>query len=302
MRITSLYPTATEIAFAIEAGDDVVGVSHECDFPPEAKERKVVTKARFDPSEMTSAEIYQEKVETIRKFGSLYRLDETAMWGCQADVVITQGPGDFSLVSLHGVRAIAEGLNPRPELMILYPRHLDDVLDDHTRVGFAIRRMGEARELAEGLRERVDAVESAARGATRRLVAFVQWLDPSFSGGYWVPQLIEIAGGVDALNTSGLSPSRFHWPDLRQLNPEVLIFACEDMSIERVRSEMRLFTERPGWWELGAQRSDRVFIGDGTRFTRAGPRLIDGLEALAWAIHPDRFPEPPEDVLQKFRD
>ena len=113
MRITSLYPTATEIAFAIEAGDDVVGVSHECDFPPEAKERKVVTKARFDPSEMTSAEIYQEKVETIRKFGSLYRLDETAMWGCQADVVITQGPGDFSLVSLHGVRAIAEGLNPK---------------------------------------------------------------------------------------------------------------------------------------------------------------------------------------------
>ena len=302
MRITSLFPTATEIAFALGAGDDVVGVSHECDYPPEATERKVVTKSRFDPSEMTSAEIYHEKVETNRKFGSLYRLDETAMWGCQAEVVITQGPGDFSLVSLHGVRAIAEGLNPRPELMILYPRHLDDVLDDHSRVGFAIRRMGEARELVEEMRERVAAVEAAAKGARRRLVAFVQWLDPSFSGGYWIPQLIETAGGVDALNTSGLSPTRFHWAELRHHNPEVLIIACEDMNIERLRSEMHVLSERPGWWELNAKRADRVFIGDGACFTRAGPRLIEGLEAVAWAINPDRFPEPRPDVLQRFGD
>jgi iron complex transport system substrate-binding protein len=302
MRIVSLFPAATEIAFAVGAGDEIVGVSHACDFPPEVKERKAVTKARFDPSEMSSAEIYRQKVETNRKFGSLYRLDETAMWGCQANVMITQGPGDFSLVSLQGARAIAEGLNPRPELMILYPKHLDDVLDDHSRVGFAVGHMGEARELVEDVREKIAAVESAVSGATRRLVSFVQWLDPSFSGGYWIPQLIEIAGGIDALNTAGLAPTRFHWQELRQRDTEVLVFACEDMSVERVRAEMHLFSERPGWWELLAKRLDRVFIGDGSCFTRAGPRLIDGLEALAWAIHPDLFPEPPPEVLQKFGD
>jgi iron complex transport system substrate-binding protein len=107
MRITSLFPTGTEIAFAIGAGDEVVGVSHACDFPPEVSERKAVTKARFDPGELSCAAIYRQKVETARKFGSLFRLDETAMWGCRANVVITQGPSDFSLVSLHGVRAIA---------------------------------------------------------------------------------------------------------------------------------------------------------------------------------------------------
>lgn len=302
MRITSLFPAGTEIAFAVGAGDEVVAVSHACDHPPEVKERKIVTKARFDPSEMSSAEIYREKVETNRRFGSLFRLDETAMWGCRANVVITQGPGDFSLVSLRGVRAIAEGLNPRPELLILYPKHLDDVLDDHLRVGLAAGHMAEARELVERMRERIETVERTAEGGRRRTVAFVQWLDPSFAGGYWIPQLIELAGGVDVLNTAGLSPSRFHWPELRQHNPDIVVVACEDMSVERVRSEMYLLTDRPGWWELEARRLDRVFIGNGACFTRGGPRLVEGLEALAWAINPDRFPEPAPNVLQKFGD
>jgi iron complex transport system substrate-binding protein len=302
MRITSLFPAGTEIVFAIGAGDELVGVSHACDYPPEVKGRKVVTRPRFESDELSSAGIYRQKVETNRKFGSLYRLDETAMWGCQANVVITQGPGDFSLVSLPGVRAIAEGLNPRPELVVLYPKHLDDVLDDHLRVGFAAGRMSEAREVVEEMRERIDAIHRTALKGRRRLVAFIQWLDPSFSGGYWIPQLIELAGAVDALNTPGLSPSRVHWPEIRARNPDVLIVACEDMSIERIWSEMHLLTDRPGWWELEARRLDRVYIGDGACFTRGGPRVVDALEALAWAINPDLFPEPPPDVLRKFGD
>lgn len=302
MRITSLFPAATEIAFAIGAGDEVVGVSHACDYPPEAAERKKVTRARFDTSQMSSAEIYHEKVETNRKFGSVFRLDETAMWGMRADVVITQGPGDFSLVSLPGVRAIAEGLNPRPELLILYPRHIDDVLDDHVRVGFATRHMPEARELVTRMREQIAAVEQKSRGASRRLVAFIQWIDPWFAGGYWIPQLIEICGGVDALNKGGLSPNGFRWAELRRLNPDVVIVACEDMSVERVRSEMHLVSERPGWWEISAKRYNRVYIGDGSCFTRPGPRLIDALNALAWAIHPERFPESPPQILQRYTD
>ncbi len=301
MRITTLFPSATEIAFAIGAGDDVVGVSHACDFPPQVAGRTVVTKQRFDPSEMSSAEIYRRKVETTRQFGSLFRLDETAMWKCQANVVITQGPAEFSLVSIHAVRAIAEGLNPRPELLVLYPRHIDDVLDDHTRAGFATGRLGEARELVDEMRERIAAVEAAVRGERRRLVGFIEWIDPPISGGFWIPQLIEIARGQDALNTPGLSPGRFHWPELRKKNPDTLIIACDGLSMDRIRSEMRLLTERPGWWELNARRLDRVFIGNSGCFTRAGPRLIDGLEALAWALHPDRFPEPRPDVLQRYR-
>lgn len=302
MRITTLFPSGTEIAFAIGAGDDVVGVSHACDYPPEAKERTVVTKARFDTSELSSAEIYRRKVEATRQFGSLFRLDETAMWKCRADVVLTQGPAEFSLVSLHAVRAIAEGLNPRPELLVLYPRHIDDVMDDHVRAGFATRRLGEARALVDEMRERIAAVEVTARAQRRRQVAFIEWIDPPISGGFWIPQLIEIARGVDTLNTPGLSPGRFNWPELRKHDPDTLIIACDGLSIDRVRSEMKMLTERPGWWELTARRLGRVFIGDGACFTRAGPRLIDGLEALAWALNPDLFPEPSPTVLQRYGD
>lgn len=302
MRITSLFPSGTEIAFAVGAGDDVVGVSHACDYPPAVKERNAVTRARFDASQMSSGEIYRRKVETTRQFGSLYRLDETAMWKCQADVVFTQGPAEFSLVSLHAVRAIAEGLNPRPELLVLYPRHIDDVLDDHARAGFATGRLSDARVLVDEMRERIAVIEAKARGQRRRQVAFMEWIDPPISGGLWIPQMIEIARGVDTLNTPGLSPGRFQWPELRKQDPDTLIIACEGLSIERVLSEMKMLTERPGWWALTARRMGRIFIGNGDYFTRAGPRLLDGIEALAWALNPELFPEPPADVLRRYED
>jgi iron complex transport system substrate-binding protein len=298
MRITSLFPTATEIAFAIGAGEEVVGVSHACNYPPEAKDRTVVTRARFDPEQLASSEIFRQKTETNKQFGSIYRLDETALWGLRSDVLLTQGPGDFSLISLQGVRAIAEGLNPRPDLMILYPRHLDDVLDDQSRVGYVTGHLPESKELVYKMRERIEAVEEAVEGARRRRVALIQWLDPFLSSSFWVPQLIEIAGGRDVLNTAGLSPNQFEWQPFKKRDPEVIIISPENMGIERTMTEVKLLTERPGWFEMEASRRGRVFVGDGPVFTRAGPRLVDGLEAMAWAIHPDRFPKPSPDVLR----
>jgi len=298
IRVASLFPAATEIAFAIGAGEQLVGVSHACDYPPEARQRKAITRARFDPSEMSSREIYRQKIDTNRSFGSVFRLDESALWGLRANVVITQGPGDVSLVSLPGVRAIAEGLNPRPTLLILYPRHLDDVFDDHSRVGFAVGRLQEARELLDRMQARIVAVEKTVSGVRRPHVALLHWLDPLFAGGFWSSQVIEIAGGRDVLNMAGLPPEQVDWQMLRRRDPDVLVIACEDMGIQRIREEMRLLTDRPGWHELSAARWRRVFIGDGAVFTRAGPRLIEGLEALAWATHPNRFPKPRREVLQ----
>jgi iron complex transport system substrate-binding protein len=251
-KVTSLFPSATEIVFAIGAGEQLVGVSHDCDHPPEAAERKAVTKQRFDPEGLTSAEIYREKAEVNKKFGSVYRLDETGLWGLMSNVIITQGPSDFSLVSLPGIRAIAEGLNPRPELVILYPRHLDDVFDDFSKVGFAVGRLPEARALLDQMNERIAAVEEGSRGKRQPRVAFVQWMDPSFSGGYWIPQMIGIAGGADVLNTAGLSPSRFEWNQLRAYDPDIVVIACEDLSIDRVRWEAEILFDRPGWKELSA--------------------------------------------------
>jgi iron complex transport system substrate-binding protein len=301
-RTVSLFPTATEIAFAIGAGGDVVGVSHACDYPTQARERTAVTKPRFDASKMSSREIHYQKVEAIKRFGSVYRLDETALWGMKAKVIITQGPTDMSLVSLPGVRAIAEGLNPRPILLILNPRHLDDVFDDHSRVGFALRHLEEARELVNRMERRIETVEKDLRGARRQTVAFLQWMDPPIAGGYWVPQLIDIAGGRDVLNTAGLAPISIEWQSLRKKNPDVIVVACEDMSVERARDEFRLVTDRPGWRDLKAARRGLVFIGDGRCFTRAGPRLVEGLEGLAWALNPNLFPRPPAHVLQLLRD
>jgi iron complex transport system substrate-binding protein len=300
MRIASLFPAATEIAFAIGAGEEVVGVSHACNYPPEVGDLKAVTKGRFDVGELSSGEIHRQKVETNASFGSIYRLDETAMWGLRADVVITQGPAEFSLVSLQGVRAIAEGLNPRPNLMILYPKHLDDVLDDHGRVGFETGHMQESMELVHHMRHRIDAVEAALEGGRRYRAAVIQWMEPFLSGGYWIPQLVEIAGGRDVLNSAGMPPTPVPWQLIKRKSPEILIIAPEDMPVERTVAEMPLLTERPGWWEIEAVRRRRVYIGDGAVFCRGGPRLIDGLEAMAWAIHPGRFAKPSPDVLIPF--
>ena len=301
-KVTSLFPSATEIVFAIGAGEQLVGVSHDCDHPPEAAERKAVTKQRFDSEGLTSAEIYRQKVEVNKKFGSVYRLDETALWGLMSNVIITQGPSDFSLVSLPGIRAIAEGLNPRPELVILYPRHLDDVFDDFSKVGFAVGCLPETRALIDQMNERIVAVEEGSSGKRQPRVAFVQWLDPSFSGGYWIPQMIGIAGGIDVLNTAGLSPSRFEWNQLRAYDPDIVVIACEDLSIDRVRWEVEILFDRPGWKELSAVKWRRVYIGNSGCFTRSGPRLIDGLEALGWAFNPDRFSRPSHSVLQLLYD
>ena len=301
MRIASLYPAATEIAFALGAGDEITGVSHACDYPPKVEHIDKLTAARFDPSELSSREIYDQKVELNHRFGSLSRLDETALWRAKADVLLTQGPGDFSLVSLAGLRAVAEGLKPRPEMVILYPRHLQDLIEDHVRVGFFIGRMERARKLAEMIRRKIDKIAAQAKPERRRRrVAFIQWLNPGFSGGYWIPQLIEVAGGRDCLNTAGLSPSRFRWHDLVARDPEVLVIACEDLDVERTREEIGVLTENPGWWELLAVRKGRVYIGSGTYFIRSGPRFLYGLEALAWAIQPELFPEPKPHVLQRI--
>ncbi len=301
MRIASLHPAATEIAFALGAGEEITGVSHACDYPPKVEHINKVTSGRFDPAGLSSREIYDHKVEINRRYGSLYKLDETALWGTKADVLLTQGPGDFSLVSLQGVRAIAEGLNPRPELVMLYPRHLDDVIEDHTRIGFALGRMQRGRELAEIISRKIAKLQKEALPATRRRrVAFIQWVDPSFSGGYWVSQLIEMAGGRDCLNTAGLAPGRVRWNELLEKDPEVLVIACEDMDVERVHQEALPLMDRPGWWEMLAVRRRRVYVGSGVYFTRSSPRLLYGMEALAWAIQPELFPEPELHVLQRL--
>lgn len=302
MRIASLFPAGTEIVYAIGAGEELVGVSHACDQPPEALERPKATAPRFDASGLSSREIRERQRELIRSFGSLYRLSESGLWGMRPELLVAPGPGELPAVSLENVRAIAQGLNPRPKLVLLFPRHLDDVLDDHVRVGFETGRIEAGRELRERMWDRIEAVEDRAGTGVARKVAFVSWPDPPFAGGYWIPQLVELAGGVDVLANPGFAPSEFQVDELMSRDPDVIVFACEGLSIERTLQALGSFTGREGWGRLRAVRRNRVYVGDGACFGRAGPRLLDGLEALAWAIHPERFPEPSPEVLRRLGD
>lgn len=302
MRIVSLYPAGTEIVFALGAGDEVVGVSHACDYPPEVQELDRATRPRFDPSDLSGPEIHEARLEADRQFGSQFRLSESSLWSMRPDVMVVPGPSDLPPVSLENVRAIAEGLNPRPQLVILYPRHLDDVINDHARIGFEIGRMADARQLRDALWERIDTVEGMVGEVTHRSVAFIQWAEPLLAGGYWIPQLIEIAGGVDVLGTPGVAPNRITPPRIRQRDPDVIVFACDEMSSERTREEIRPLFHDPYWVRLRAVQRDRVFVADGRYFTRPGPRLVDGLEALAWAIHPELFAPPRSHILWTLRD
>src|SRR5215213_9705912 len=253
MRIVSLVPSATEMLFAIGAGDEVVAVTHECDFPPQVADLPRVTRDLIGPG-LESREI-DEAVRTLTaEGGSIYELDEDALRRLQPDLIVTQ--------SLGAVRTLA---------------HETD-------------RKDEGVDLVQDAAARIDRVKLAVRGVTRRpRVAALEWLDPVFVAGHWTPQLIEYAGGDDVLGNPGEPSETIDWGLLKAASPEIVVVMPCGYDAERAREEA--YTYGDELEELGARRI--VAVDASAYFSRPGPRLVDGLELLAHVIHPDRVPEAP---------
>jgi iron complex transport system substrate-binding protein len=293
VRIVSLVPSATEMLFALGAGDDVVGVTHECDFPDEARLRPRVTGDLLPPG-LEAREI-DEAVRSLTEEGrAIYELDVEALHRLRPDLIVTQSLCAVCAVSVDDVRAVAEDLDPKPEVVSLDPMTLGEVLGDVRTLAEHTDRKDEGVDLVQDAAARIDRVKLAVRGARRPCVLALEWLDPVFVAGHWVPQLIDYAGGEDPLGFAGERSEVFTWEHVKAVAPEVIVVMPCGYDAERAQEEA--YTYGDELEELGARRV--VAVNASGLFSRPSHRLVDGLETLAHVLHPDRVPEAPSEVLE----
>jgi iron complex transport system substrate-binding protein len=288
VRIASLVPSSTELLFALGLGESVVGVTHECDHPPEAASRPHLTRSVI-PEGLSAAEVDAAVRERTARGQAIYELDEHALHELDPELIVTQAVCEVCAVSFEDVRAVAGRLPSRPRVVSLDPSTFAEVLADVPRLGEAAGAAEAGRELAERAAERIDAVREAVAGAARPRVAALEWLDPVYVGGHWIPQMIELAGGEDVLGRPGEKSHTVTWEGLAASAPELVLAMPCGLYAEEAANEAG--KRREGLTSLGARV---VAVDAAAYFSRPGPRLVDGIELLAWLFHPDLVSAPPE--------
>lgn len=287
MRIVSLLPSATEIVCALGAhqgeNSQLVGISHSCDYPPEICSLNVLTSTRV-PVHESQINIDRFVRQELAASKGLYALNLELLAQLKADVIVTQTLCDVCAVSSGDVYKAVSSLPGNCKLVELAPSDLEDVYGDIIRVGDAVQARSEAISLVSQLRWRAEAVEQQ-NVLNGEKVLFLEWLDPPFSGGHWIPDLIHILGGNSCLVKSGQRSGTLNWQDIAKADPDIIVVGCCGYSKAESEQALELIADDNRWLSLRAVREDHVIVGDGNaHFSRAGPRLIDGLEALADSI------------------
>jgi iron complex transport system substrate-binding protein len=288
VRIVSLVPSATETLFALGLGDEVIAVTHECDWPPRARELPRITRDLIEPG-LSAPEIDAAVRERTERGESIYELDADLLVDLNPDLIVTQALCAVCAVSYDDVSAVAEHVPAQPQVISLDPRTMGEVLGDLRTLAEATGRRDEGVALVHDATTRIDRVRLAVRASSRPRVAALEWLDPPFVAGHWTPELIDHAGGEDVLGLAGGHSEVTRWEAVAAAEPDVVVVMPCGYDATRARQEAETYRERLD--SLGAGQV--VAVEAAAYFSRPGPRLIDGLELLAWLLHPDRFPEPP---------
>jgi iron complex transport system substrate-binding protein len=296
VRVVSLLPSATEIVFALGRGDDLVGVTFECDFPPEVRTRRVVSTSAL-PEGLTPAEIDTVVSERIAAGEDLYRLDEDALAELDIDVVLTQDLCAVCAVDVDTVGDALAYLGCSAEVVTLDPRSLDEVIGSIITVGDALDVVAQAVALADSLGARLDDVGKTLAGARRRTVLALEWTDPAFTAGHWLPDLVVAGGGETVLAHPGADSRRVDWDRVRAASAEVVLAApcgyhldrAEDLTAQLVAAD-----RVPPTAEVWAVDADSHFV-------RPGPRVVDGVETVARILHPERVGPPAIDRARRVR-
>jgi iron complex transport system substrate-binding protein len=291
-RVVSLLPSATEILHFVGAGDSLIGVTHECDYPSGVETLPKLTSTPLDHHSRTSAEIDAAIGEHLTDTGSIYALDAELLEELEPDLVLTQGLCDVCAVSLSVVERATVGLTKAPRILSMKPTSLGGMLDAIVEVGEAVGRGVEAREGVASLRERLARVEEVTAELPPPRAGCIEWLDPPFSAGHWVPEMVRLA---ELFAREGEPSARLSWDEVFEAAPEVLVFMPCGFDAARTVEEARALADRPGWSDLPAVREGRVWAVDANSyFSRPGPRLVEGVEILARILHPEVFHEAPE--------
>jgi iron complex transport system substrate-binding protein len=303
MRIATLLPSATEIVCALGLAGEIVAITHECDYPPEIRDRPVVVRPRVN-SALASAAIDAEVEGALRRGESLYQLDVDALAAARPDLIVTQDLCEVCALPSLDVEGIAARLPGSPRVVRLHPHTLADVFREIGMVGAAAGRADEARRLVRALQARVAAVETAARRGTPRVFC-MEWLDPPFCSGHWMPEIVERAGGREVIGRHGRPSFRVDWDAIAAAAPEVVVLTVCGFDVARTCAELPAVTARSEWRALPAVAAGQVYATDGSAFfSRSGPRLVDGLEIMAAILHPETaaVPAPPGAWIRLGRD
>jgi iron complex transport system substrate-binding protein len=294
MRIASLLPSATEIVCALGMEDELVAVTHECDYPQTVRAKPVLTRSVLS-QDRSSLEVDRHIRELVHQGSSIYALDAARLAALQPDLILTQELCEVCAVSYPIVERAARRLGSSPQLVSLEPESLDDVFENIRFVGGLVGRSDTAQEICDGLRRRVATVEQRVAGRPRRPVVCLEWVDPAYSCGHWTPGLVSIAGGEELLGVAGHPAHPVEWRQVIDLQPDVLVVMACGFSLDRSLRETE--TVRRHVDALGAD----AWVVDGNAFfSRPGPRLVDSVEIMAGVLHPGVMDAPPPTFARRF--
>jgi iron complex transport system substrate-binding protein len=294
-KIVTTLPSATEIVSLLGLEGKLVGISHECNYPPSVRKKPVVVKSVLDTQDMTSKEVDDAVVAYASKGRSVYEIDESLLRRLKPDLIITQELCEVCATPFQVVARSIARLEPKPRIISLSPHDLEDVLKNVIEVGAATGKLREARRVVSSLQQRIDRVKSRCLGnprIARPSVFCLEWLNPIYCSGHWMPELVRYSGGVEILGRLGEASNVVPWQKVVASDPEVIFVTICGYGVERVLSEISALTGREEWKNLRAVRNGRVLVLDGpSYYSRSGPRLVDGLEIMASLLHPELFPD-----------
>jgi iron complex transport system substrate-binding protein len=293
MKMVSLFPAATEMLCLLGFSDELVGVSHECDEPGFVRSLPKVTRCKIR-SDLSSGQIDQAVREQLATGESLYEIDGELLRSLKPDVIVTQTLCNVCAVDDSAIDSALGSMRSSVRVIALQPMGLEDVLRSILDIGSDLSVPNQARDIVDGLRQRIAKVRDSVCGVDKLAsTVMLEWIDPLFSAGHWSPELIRLAGGQEKIGIESQPSRTIAWQEVVQADPDVLLIACCGYGIERTKQDLPILAKHPGFSELSAVRSGRLYLGDGNAyFNRPGPRLIDTLELIGHALHPARYQLP----------
>lgn len=310
LRIVSFLPSATEIACALGLKDSLFGITHECDYPPEVRSKPVVVRNVLPIEQMNQSEIDRAVAERMRAGLSLYQIDEKLLQEIAPDLILTQDLCQVCAPSGNEVSQVLKSLPKTPQILWMTPRSVSEIFDNIRDLGATTGRSDEAARLIDDCTARLDALTARTSAVTTRPRVFcMEWLDPVYASGHWVPELVQAAGGVDEVGRAGGESVRVSWEDIAAFAPEVLVIMPCGFNLQQTMKQVwNVFgaygslAGSPHFFDLPAVRNGRVYAVDANSyFARPGPRVVEGAELLACLIHPELFDHVPEVFANAFQ-
>jgi len=302
IKIVSFLPSATEILYELGVGDQVLAVTHECNYPVEAKSKPRVIHSSFDPQKMSSHEIDNKVVELVHMQKDIYILDEQVLKKADPDLIVAQGICEVCSPYTREINRAVTILNNKPQVLILDPRNLDDILQNIIEIGSKVDRIQQAQDLVATLRARIKDIKDTSK-ISRPKVLCIEWLDPLFTAGHWVPQMVEIAGGINGISSTGQQSRLMDIDEAVKFEPDIIILMPCGFDVSRTISEYEMLSKDRKWSSIPAVRQGNLYaVNANEYFSKPGPRTITGIEILSKITHPDIFKDIqiPQDSVKKI--